>query len=74
MRVTVTVVQQGDEPRDVLLAVDENPTAADVAGALATRNAPAGGGAVVQLFPSAKPQAAPSAASNAADIYCFPSA
>ncbi|WP_250299035.1 FtsK/SpoIIIE domain-containing protein [Streptomyces sp. A 4/2] len=51
MRVTVTVVQQGAEERDVLLAVDDNTTAADVATALHPASAVAAGRSVVPLFP-----------------------
>ncbi|MDF9813831.1 FtsK/SpoIIIE domain-containing protein [Streptomyces sp. SPB162] len=57
MRVTVTVIRQGDEPQDVILAVDENTTGSDVAQVLAGRPA-AGAGApapghssVTNLFP-----------------------
>ncbi|MDX6328547.1 MAG: segregation ATPase FtsK/SpoIIIE, family, partial [Streptomycetaceae bacterium] len=48
MWVTVTVVQQGDEPQDVLLAVNDNTTAADVAKSLAPEPVKS---AVVTPFP-----------------------
>jgi S-DNA-T family DNA segregation ATPase FtsK/SpoIIIE len=54
MRLTVTLIRQGDEPRDVLLSVDEDTTASEVAQALGERPA---GTSVTSLRPGPGPAA-----------------
>ncbi|MFI0937798.1 FtsK/SpoIIIE domain-containing protein [Streptomyces sp. NPDC021020] len=82
MRVTVTVVQQGEEGRDVVVAADDGASAGDVAAALAQvvtggvpqmNAAPAGGGTVL-AFPGTR-AAPPGAAQLWADgLLCDPQA